>query len=530
MPTRPAASHARLWLIAAALLLNSSRTVAQAQQLPTAATTAKVTAEALAIFSDMNSSSEVVRSLAKGDSVYVDLRIDQGGMKWCGIRVSAQTARLGFADCKGLARTSAPMVKGSGGSAGSTSASGARSTPFEIPLARPSAPTLSGYTTVKNEVVKDGVVDSGYIATADAQARSGGPAAVTRAALAHLVAGEFELSQHEPDKAIEQFEAAQPFIGSQRTLLLATLHGKGYALLMKNEYNSSLELIDQARKIAPQSADLAAMSGFIHYRLNQLDAAIADLQMAQKIQPRANVATVLRQALRDKDAEGDFGEGESTHFVVRYHGGASRRLASDVVHTLEGQFDELRNDVRYTPTEPIIVILYTRQEFRDVTGVPDWAGALNDGRIRVAAEGIDSVPDALARSLKHELTHSFLFQKTQGRCPTWLQEGMAQWIVGRRIGPDAAQLLAIHQSSGKSLRSIEGSWMKMSSAESWFAYGWALAVVETIEDQFGTDGMNRLLEAQRTESSQEAALRQGLRMNFAELDDATIQYLRKTYH
>jgi len=33
-------------------------------------------------------------------------------------------------------------------------------------------------------------------------------------------------------------------------------------------------------------------------------------------------------------------------------------------------------------------------------------------------------------------------------------------------------------------------------------------------------GINRLLEAQRTESSQEAALRQGLRMNFSELDDA----------
>ena len=477
----------------------------------------------------MNISSDVVRSLAKGESVYVDLRIDQGGMKWCGIRMSAQTARLGFADCKSLVRTSAPAIKGSAGSAGSASASGARSAPVEIPLARPAAPTMSGYSTVKSEVIKDGVVDSGYIASADAQARGGGSAAVTRAALAHLAAGEFELSQHEPDKALEQLDAMQPFVGSQRNLVHASLSARGYALLMKSEYNAALEVIDQARKLGPQSAELAAMSGYIHYRLNQVDSAIADLQMAQKIQPRANVAAVLAQALRDKNAEGDFGEGESTHFVVRYHGGASRRLASEVVHTLEGQFDELRDDVRYTPTEPITVILYTRQEFREVTGVPDWAGALNDGRIRVAAEGIDSVPDALARSLKHELTHSFLFQKTQGRCPTWLQEGMAQWIAGRRIGPDAAQLLAIHQNTGKSLRSIEGSWMKMSSPESWFAYGWALAVVETIQDQFGADGVNRLLEAQRTESSQEAALRQGLRMNFSELDDATVAYLKKTY-
>jgi len=58
---------------------------------------------------------------------------------------------------------------------------------------------------------------------------------------------------------------------------------------------------------------------------------------------------------------------------------------------------------------------------------------------------------------------------------------------------------------------------------------WALAAVETIESQQGSDGIIRLLEAQRTESSQEAALRQGLRMNFSELDDATVAYLKKIY-
>ena len=527
MSTRFSPYHARFQPVAFALLSASLLSAAQTQELPTAATTAKVTADALAIFSDMNRSSEIVRSLAKGDSVYVDLRIDQGGVKWCGVRMTAQTARVGFADCKGLVRTSAPMIQGGPGVA-SASTSGVR-TVVEIPLARPSVPTLSGYSAVKSEVIKDGVVDSGYIASADSQARSGGSAAVTRAALAHLAAGEFELAQHEPDKALEQIDAMQPFVGNQRNLVLAGLSARGYALLMKSEYNSALEVINEARKLSPPSAELSAMSGYIHYRLNQLDTAIADLQTAQKIQSRPKVGEVLAQALRDKNAEGDYGEGESTHFVVRYHGGASRRLASDVVHTLEGQFDELRDDVHYTPSEPITVILYPHQEFRDVTGVPDWAGALNDGRIRVAVEGIDSVPDALARSLKHELTHSFLFQKTQGRCPTWLQEGMAQWIAGRRIGPDAAQLLALHQSGGKSLRSIEGSWMKLSRADSWFAYGWALATIETIQSEQGPDAMNRLLEAQRTESSQEAALRQGLRMNFAELDDATVAYLKKTY-
>jgi len=518
---------ARILAPTAAVLLCAAVANGQTQQLPTAATTATVTADKVTVFAEMDRSSEAVRSLAKGDSVYVDLRIDQGGMKWCGIRLQGQPTRAGYADCRNFVRTSVPMITGNSGAAASSG--GARSVSSPLPLAQPKAPTLEGYTAIRNDVVKDGVVDSAYIAIAETQARSGGAAAVTRAALAHLAAGEFELGQHEPDKAIEHFEAMLPYCGNQRGLSLANFEARGYALLMKSEYGAALDLVEQARKIAPQSAELAAMSGYAHYRLNQLDTAIIDLQLAQKIHPQENTAVLLERARRDKDTEGDFSEGQSNHFVVRYHGGASRQLASEVIHTLEAQFQELRGTVNYTPAEPITVILYARETFRDVTGVPDWAGALNDGRIRVAAQGIDSVPDPLARSLKHELTHSFLFQKTQGRCPTWLQEGMAQWISGKRIGPDAAQLLAIHESGHKTLRALEGSWMKYSSAESWFAYGWALATVEMINSEFGNDGLDRLLNAERSESSGEAALREGLRMNFSNLDDETVQYLKKTY-
>lgn len=503
--------------------------LAQTQQLPTAATTASVTADTLTVYADMSRSSEVVRSLAKGDSVYVDLRIDQGGLKWCGIRLNAQTNRLGFADCKGLVRTSAPMITGGSGAA-SSPLSSTRSGPVEIPFARPASPTQSGYAAIKARVIQDGVIDSGYISTAEEQARSGGSSAVTRAALAHYAAAEFELAQHEPDRAIEHFEAMEPFAGQQRQLLYVCLVGRGYALLLKSQFSAALDPISRARKLIPNAASAAMLAGWAHYRLNQSDDAIADFQVAQRLQPNATVAGMLEKAKRDKEAEGDFREGESSHFLVRYHGGASRSLASDVTHVLEEQFQSLRNELRYTPPEPIAVILYTQESFRDVTRSPGWAGALNDGKIRVPVQGIETVSDGLTRILRHELTHSFIFQKTSGRAPTWLQEGLAQWMEGRRTYSDAAQLVAFYeQGQGKQLRYYDDSWMRFSPGQARYAYAWSLAVVEMIEAQQGSDGINRLLEAERTESSREAALREGLRMNFSSLDEVTIDYLKKTY-
>ena len=216
--------------------------------------------------------------------------------------------------------------------------------------------------------------------------------------------------------------------------------------------------------------------------------------------------------------------------MVRYHGGASRQLASEVIHTLEEQFQVLKSELHYTPPEPIGVILYTQEAFRDVTRVPGWAGGVNDGRIRVPVQGMENVSDLLRRILKHELTHSFVFQKTEGRCPTWLQEGVAQWMEGRRTGDDAGSLVTMFQDGkGQQLRYFEGPWMRLSSGQARFSYAWALAVVESIEANSGSDGLDRLLDAMRTESSSETALREALRTNYSSLDDSTVEYLRKTY-
>ena len=500
--------------------------IGQTSQLPTAATDATVKADSVTVFEQMDISSDQVSTLKKGIAVFIDLRVDESGKGWCGIRPSAQANRIGFVDCRSLERV-VPPIPAARDSVNSESVHGSAA---EIPLERPAMPTANGYAAMKNEVVKEGVIDSGFIATLEAQASRGGPSAVTRAALAHLAAGEFELQQHEPDKALEHFEAMEPFAGRQRDLSLASLDGRIYAELMKSEYSTALELIEKARKLSPGSANLAAWSGYTHYRMNQLDAAVEDLRAAQKIRPNQSVAALLEKAERDKDAEGDFREGESSHFVLRYHGGASRQLASEVIHTLEDQFQVLKSELRYTPPEQIGVILYTQETFFDVTRVPGWAGGLNDGRIRVPVQGLETVSDLLVRILKHELTHSFVFQKTSGRCATWLQEGVAQWMEGRRTGADAAQLVAFYQDGkGKSLRYLDGPWMVLSSGQARYAYAWALAVVEAIEADSGSDGLDRLLDAERTEASGENALLQALRTNYVSLDDSTAEYLRRTY-
>ncbi len=103
-------------------------------------------------------------------------------------------------------------------------------------------------------------------------------------------------------------------------------------------------------------------------------------------------------------------------------------------------------------------------------------------------------------------------------------------MEGRRSTATAAMLVALYQDGkGKPLRHLEGPWTNLSSPPARYAYAWALAVVESIEADSGVDGVGRLIDAMRTESTREEALHLALRTNYSSLDESTIEFLQRTY-
>ena len=204
-------------------------------------------------------------------------------------------------------------------------------------------------------------------------------------------------------------------------------------------------------------------------------------------------------------------------------------------------FSAIESELNYTPPEPIGVVLYTEEAFTDITRAPSWAGALYDGRIRVPVQGLTSADAELSRSLKHELTHSFVAQKTKSACmgvavscgnhaPTWLQEGLAQWMEGYRSGNDAAALVQIFEEKHAiPLGQLEGSWTRLDRDTAHYAYAWALANMEYIIQADGIDDVDRVLDRIGSGRPTEQALREVLHSDYNDLMESTVEYLRKNY-
>jgi tetratricopeptide (TPR) repeat protein len=480
------------------------------------------------VYSEMATSSEIVSTLKKGDAVIVDFEI-KTTLKWCSVRLAGQAAKLGFVPCQRLVRQQPPMSTSAPGSASEISA--APTSRGEKIAPAPPAPvrSIGGFAEIQKQVVREDSIDIGKLAELETAAKSGSPAALNRAAVGHYAAGNFELARNSPDEAIEQFQAALNF-ARDPGLQLANLLNLAYVHVVRSQYSTALEYLDRARKLSPHSVGVARLSGWAYSGMNRLPEATAEWRRAQQIEPSPEIAQALERIERDQTAETDFREGQTHHFSVHYQGSASPQLAADILRTLEDHFRTLQSQFHFAPADSISVVLYTQETFRDITRAPGWATALNDGRIRVPVQGLTSVTDELSRVLMHELTHSFIEQKTLRRCPTWLQEGLAQYMEGRRSAYYAHALVETYdQPSHVPLQRLEGPWTKFPVPLANYAYAWSLAATEMIVASSGMYGLERFFDHFLNDASVEPALREALQINYADLERNTVDYLRRAY-
>ena len=131
-------------------------------------------------------------------------------------------------------------------------------------------------------------------------------------------------------------------------------------------------------------------------------------------------ATVLRSYL----------ERPAGHFRILYEGGAQQSTGDHVARVLDAEYRRIGKSLNSYPADTITVILYTNQEFRDLTRSPSWSSADFDGRIRVAVGGALQSPRELDRLVTHELVHAVVAgaARLPRRVPAWLNEGLATYL------------------------------------------------------------------------------------------------------
>jgi hypothetical protein len=316
------------------------------------------------------------------------------------------------------------------------------------------------------------------------------------------------------------------------TLILKTVVARSprsvAGLQLLSEASLSLGDAEGARVAAERAVQLDGRRARSRVLLGDALAALGD---------RVGAETQYRLSLRlhaDPDVQRKLAEvappppaaAPGAQFRIVYDGSVNEPIGGAVLQAMTGAYAEFTRRLGGRPDAPVTIVLQTGAGFQDLR-VPPWAEGVNDGTIRVPVRGLDRPTPRLLRVLRHELAHSFIAARTGGNCPTWLQEGLSQWLEGDEPArEDAAVATALRAGRLIPLLRLEAPFQALGEADAALAYAESLSAVAHIHRKRGEAGVVRLLSALGDRLPAEEALPVSLALSYEELQRSWEEHLR----
>jgi tetratricopeptide (TPR) repeat protein len=298
----------------------------------------------------------------------------------------------------------------------------------------------------------------------------------------------FRLLENEPHRAAELFQEALLIDPKNGRIHL----GAGLAAFAERRDADAKSEFERALELSPALAQAREALGVVLRRQGDLAGAIRAYEtlVAEHPDRRAAAATLDRWR-RELDLHDRMRSAFGNHFTVSFEGPEEAELAERALESLDRAYWRVGSLLGGTfPSDPIAVVLYTREQFRDITRAPDWAAGAYDGTIRVPMRGALDKSAELDRVLAHEFTHA-LVRSLAGNVPTWLNEGLAAASESESVSWASEQL---DKAGGSmSLSAVTTSFSRFNGAQAEIAYASSATAVQRMIDEAGGYAVANLL-------------------------------------
>jgi hypothetical protein len=340
---------------------------------------------------------------------------------------------------------------------------------------------------------------------------------ITAVSVAAQTAAEFNeagwksLEQGDPARAAKAFANAL----AQRPNEPVLLFGAAVSAQLQGQPADAKPRLLRALELNPGFTPASELLGEIYYREGDLDRAIATYSAAVKYAPGDRELTSrLKQWRGEADVHSTFIERRDDRFRVLFEGRTDAPLAAQATGLLTKSFWQVGQALGAYPSDPVLVMLYTEKQFRDITRAPEWSGGLYDGKIRVPVAGAARSPELFERVLTHELTHAMVTAIAPRGVPSWLHEGLAQSFDGTSVAAARRRLHAHGQRIP--LNQLEGGFDNLTTAGAIIAYDESLVAVNAILQRRDISWTQILYALAASDHPRETLA--GFRVDYAELE------------
>jgi tetratricopeptide (TPR) repeat protein len=207
------------------------------------------------------------------------------------------------------------------------------------------------------------------------------------------------------------------------------LYGSARASLELGRTEAAISALKRAVQREPKFLQAQVLLAQVAYTAADLDLAVKTLEQAVSLAPRdRELGALLERWRKESSLHGTFMSESTARFQVRFEGPAQKAIGDHVANVLESAYWRIGKALDVYPGAAIEVILYSNQQFQDITRAPAWAGGTYDGRIRLPIGGALKSRTTLERVLVHEYLHAVISTAGGQQVPAWLHEGLASYL------------------------------------------------------------------------------------------------------
>lgn len=253
--------------------------------------------------------------------------------------------------------------------------------------------------------------------------------------------------------------------------------------------------------------------------LGKWDAALACLETARRLCPESETALRREARIRDQKTcydtligSADIGEPPpqkfldtlkaapptfpktirtSELFTLTYHSETPTDTLWNICHLIQRTASELGAFLKVYPNAQVAISIANTAASGGT--LPNWASGCYDGGIHLEYCGTP-VLSILYALLRHEWVHLLVHQQTGGRCPVWLDEGLAQSLARPTFNSERRDLRsAVHGTCLLPFTALSQPFAELPTTYRRLAYLQSRAIVEFCIQRFGTDRIRKLL-------------------------------------
>jgi tetratricopeptide (TPR) repeat protein len=294
--------------------------------------------------------------------------------------------------------------------------------------------------------------------------------------------------------------------------------GVGVSAYMLGQNAEAERQLVRALQLNPRITDASIILGELQYRSGRISDAVATYETALKSAPSdARLKEKIAAWSAEAKTESRFAETRGVHFRVLFEGPVDQALARRAVDVLEAAYLKIGDALGFYPSDSVEVVLYTSQQFRDITRGPAWASGVYDGRIRVPVKGaLEQVSD-LERVLTHEYVHAIVANLAGRGVPAWVNEGLA--VVLEPGGLASAERVIAAARSRPPLRQLHTGFSGLPDTQAQLAYAESAVAARAMLDVRGPSAVLMLLRDLGAGAQFAAAFHQRIGVRYEEFED-----------